>query len=491
MKNKPALSAGVLSPAVLLALLMASCGISHPDVPAQSTPIDTLPPLFPDYTEVTIPSNLAPINFMIDTDEVQQCVARLDYPGGSLTYGEGAKVIIDPEEWLEVMRQSQGHDITFTLYGRNTSGEWSQYPTFTVHVAEEPMDAYVSYRLIEPSYVAYENIDIMQREVSTFEESVILSNRSEQRGGDGRCINCHSYQNYHTDNMLMHLRGKGGGTLLVHNGQSQLLTDLKQDGMISNPVYPAWHPTLPLIAFSTNHTGQFFHTYDAAKIEVIDSESELVLYDVEANRMTRLPAPADEQETFPTWTPDGRQLYYCATHYVQQDTTIGRDGDQARHYQTMRYNLYVRDFDARQLTFSDRRLVLNLDSMGQSATLPRVSPDGSKLLYASGRYGCFHIWHADADIRLLDLQTGRIDSLQALNSPLADSYPTWSSNGRWILMASRRDDGNYSRIYVAYYDREGQAHKAFTLPQADPAHDHNLLKSYNRPEPMVERVRLP
>lgn len=263
---------------------------------------------------------------------------------------------------------------------------------------------------------------------------------------------------------------------------------MRREGMISNPVYPAWHPTLPLIAFSTNKTGQLFHTQSTDKVEVQDTESELVLYDVTHDAMKIIPSAPEDYENFPTWSPDGKHLYYTSAHYERKDTTVTIDRELADHYQELQYNLYVRDFNADSLTFSPRRLVLDEAAMNQSASLPRVSPDGKYLLFASGKYGCFHIWHPDADIRLLNLETQALDSLQALNSPRAESYPTWSSNGRWILMASRRDDGNYSRVYIAYFSPEGQAHKAFVVPQADPEHDKLLLRSYNRPETMVEKV---
>lgn len=486
---------------LLFPLLLVSCSAPHPSVPATDHQVDTLPRLYPDYSDVTIPSNLAPVNFMVDEETVSEVVAHIAYPGGSQTYGIGTKVIIDADEWHQMLEAARGDSMMVTLYtkrantqganpqGSNTQGakvEWTRHPAFALHVADADIDPYVSYRLIEPSYVAYENIDIMQRDLTSFEESTILSNRHEQQKGEGRCINCHSYHNYRTNDMLLHLRGEGGGTLLVRNGKSRLMTDLKREGMISNPVYPAWHPTLPLIAFSTNHTGQFFHTHDVAKVEVIDRHSELVLYDVDADQMTRIPSPDEELENFPTWSPDGTRLYYCSAFYQQRDTTIPLDRDQANHFTELRYNLYSRDFNLKDHIFSDRSLVLDLDSMGQSATLPRVSPDGRYLLFASGRYGCFHIWHADADIRLLDLESGRLDSLSLANSSRADSYPTWSSNGRWILMASRREDGNYSRIYISYFDQQGKAHKAFAMPQQDPEHDRHLLRSYNRPEPMIE-----
>ena len=50
------------------------------------------------------------------------------------------------------------------------------------------------------------------------------------------------------------------------------------------------------------------------------------------------------------------------------------------------------------------------------------------------------------------------------------------------MFSSRRLDGNFTRPCIAYFDRNGQAHKAFLLPQEDPEHNWLRMKSYNVPE---------
>jgi hypothetical protein len=72
--------------------------------------------------------------------------------------------------------------------------------------------------------------------------------------------------------------------------------------------------------------------------------------------------------------------------------------------------------------------------------------------------------------------------LEKTNSADVDSYHSWSSNGRWMVFSSRRDDGSYTRLYIAYFDQEGNSYKAFMLPQEDPEDNLMRLKSYNVPE---------
>lgn len=465
------------------ACLLVACSPSHPSLPEHALTCDALPALLPDYTEVTVPTNIAPLNFLIDETEVDDAILQISCHGQSLSYGgHDNRIIIDEEEWHSLLTSHPDDSIQCTLFTHWQDG-WHQHPGFQIFISSDTLDRFVSYRLIEPSYVAYENIAIRQRDVTTFTETTILDNSTRRKE---HCINCHSYQNYRTGNMLLHIRGEHGGTLLVKDGRSTMRTDLRRDGMMSNPVYPAWHPTLPFIAFSTNKTGQMFHLLDRDKIEVQDAGSALVLYDIHRDRMIAIPSDEEDFETFPTWSPDGKYIYYTSAHYEKQDSTLDMTRDVANNYKALHYNIFRRPFNADSVTIGPRELVFDAESIGRSATLPRISPDGRYLLFACGDFGYFHIWHSHADIWMLDLQDDTTDTLEAANSPRAESYPTWSSTGRWMLMASRRNDGDYSRIFFAHFDRNGTVAKAFELPQADPFYTRGLLKSYNRPEPMVE-----
>ena len=554
-----------------LSILFTAC-TSHPDVPYNAKAVASLPAIYPDYCDVTVPCNIAPLNFMLADTAYTDCVARITTPdGNSETYGDGRKVIIPESEWQDVLNASRGKDVAVEVWSRK-GDEWLQFKKFNITVSADSIDGYLSYRLIEPSYLIYDYMEIAQRNLTNFDETVIFNNKIACEGVKGQCINCHSYQNFHTDNMLFHVRANRGGTVLVNDGSISKI-DLKRDYTISAGVYPAWHPTEKLIAFSTNTTRQLFHTANPNKTEVFDLASDLVLYDVTKDEVYVVAADTTRLEVFPTWSPDGNYLYYCST---LSDTTTVR---MHTKYKNIHYNLYRRTFNAQTLQFGDEELIYDAASIGHSVSLPRISPDGQHIIFAEGAYGCFQIWHHDADITMIDVPktplsiakgtaftakaaapdaitaapdaitaatnvkaastpdavtaattqmsssspeasgsspAGKASTAQASGSshagkaattqasgsspagkgPLAllnsknyaDSYPTWSSNGKWIMCASRRDDGNYSRVYIAYFDGK-RACKPFLLPQADPEHNSLRLKSYNRPEFMVEPVK--
>ena len=91
---------------------------------------------------------------------------------------------------------------------------------------------------------------------------------------------------------------------------------------------------------------------------------------------------------------------------------------------------------------------------------------------------------------MLDIETGQMVNTRPMNSELPESYPSFSSNGRWVLFESRRDDGNYTRTYFAYFDKQGRLHKPFEVPATDPEYFRLFLRSWSRPEFMKEPVRI-
>ncbi len=465
----------------VLAAAVAAC--SGPSVPTEFTDTDAAPVIIPDYTDITIPCNIAPLNFTIDV-EGEEYVTRLHTagkPDGIVVGGRTVEIPVD--RWHELIGPAQGDTLYADIYVK-ANGVWTRYPSVRNAIADS-IDRYISYRLIEPSYISFETMAICQRDLTGFEEKEIFNNSAMSEEHNGQCVNCHSYQDYNRrGNMQMHIRVRKGGTLIKHNGELKKV-NLKTDSTISAGVYPSWHPSEPLIAYSNNTTTQSFHTNDRNKVEVQDGKSDLILYDVETDRISFIARELTELETFPCWHPDGKSLWY-----VSAKVPLFKDEDeimlyQNLHYKDYKYNLYRKAFDPETRTFAPADTIFAASDSGKSVTLPRPSPDGRYVLFTLGEYGNFHIWHRDSDLYLLDLEDGTIRPLSEVNSNDVDSYHSWSSNGRWIIFSSRRDDGSYTRLYIAYFDRDGKARKAFRLPQVSPMHDMERMKSYNIPEFMV------
>ncbi len=470
---------------LLLLLLVTSCS-KHPSLPTSFTEVNETPHIYPDYVDVMVPPNIAPLNFLVD--DVEDVVAEIKSQASRVTFGgKKNKMQIDEKEWHELLAEAKGKSLSVRVYTKK-DGKWLAYKPFSIDVAEEDIDPYVSYRVLPPTFVGYDELSIRQRNLTNFEETTIYNNRQISHGLEGQCINCHSYQNYGTSNMMFHTRMQNPGTMIVSDGEL-IFVNLKTDGMISAAAYNSWHPHLPIIAFSTDHTMQSFHTRDITKVEVMESASDLVIYDVKKNRVQVVLNDSTEWELFPSWSPDGKYLYYCSAHYEYHQGYEDTD-ELLKNYKQLQYNLYRLSFDADSMAFGEPELIYDARSKNRSAVQPRVSQDGRYVLLAEGPNGLFHIWHTSAEIEILDLQTGELLDTKAMNSPLPESYPSFSSNDRWIMFESRRDDGNYTRTYFAYFDKQGKVHKPFMMPAEDPEYFRLLLRSWSRPELMKEPVRI-
>ncbi len=459
---------------ISIILFIASC--DRPQVPVGKVDVtDEQPKISPDYTSIVIPPNIAPMNFEIDIPG-EEYVARLTGANGKSIIAGGNVIQWDIDEWHELMEASKGNDIQYEIYVK-TDGNWKLYK-FSNHVADESIDTHLSYRLIEPSFVQFAGMSINMRDLTSFDEQVVYSTPNPCDERRGQCVNCHVPRNQYSDNSSQfHIRKTKGGTVVMA-GDSVKKVNLKTDGTISPGVYPAWHPTLDLIAYSTNATNQKFFPKGERKVEVYDESSDLILYDMKTHEVTNIANDSLLLETFPGWTPDGKKLYYSVARYPEGVTpkTVVHNCDR------IRYDIVSRDFDLNTRKFSGPDTVVYATAEGLSALLPRISPDGKFLLYCQAPFGTFHIWHKDSDLYMMDLSTGEIRPLQNANSDDTESYHSWSSNSRWIVFSSRRDDGSYTRPYIAYISPDGKDTKAFVVPQESPDYYNELMKSYNVPE---------
>ena len=474
-----------------VAMLLTACGGAS--VPTSYIDSKKLPKIYPDYAEVTIPVNIAPLSLQL-MQQADDAVTRYSCDDEEIVCG-GLKAMPDIDDWHQLAQHAKNKAIQVEVFAQS-NGQWTRFKPFNIYVSPDSIDPYISYRLISPSYVTYEELTINQRCLENYWEQPIYDNMLCGDEVSGQCINCHNYQMYNPQRMQFHARQKNGGTVVMYDGEIKKV-NMTNDSILSAGVYPSWHPWLKLIAYSTNKTMQSFHTRDVNKIEVLDSESDLIVYDIDRNEVTNIENDPKEFEVFPFWSPDGKWLYYCSAHFEYENDTVNTSETIGRAYE-IKYSLYRKAFDIDKRKFGPREMVFDAAAMGKSLTLPRISPDGRWLLFTLGGWGCFHIWHRDADLWLMDLQAydAETPELTALdcsrpltecNSNNVESYHTWSSNGKWIIFSSRRDDGVYTRPFIAHMEN-GKGTKPFELPTEDPDYHRQLMKSYNIPEFMKGKV---
>jgi Tol biopolymer transport system component len=256
--------------------------------------------------------------------------------------------------------------------------------------------------------------------------------------------------------------------------------------------YTSWHPSGQIAAFSVNNVRQLFHSAASEVRDVIDFDSVMAYYNVKSQtvKTTQDLARKDRLETYPTWSADGRYLYFCSAPITWSDREVVPES-----YDQIKYDLVRAGYDIDTDQWGPLEPVLSAEDTGLSILLPRVSPDGRRLLFCMCDYGCFPVFQHSSDLYMMDLESAqrtgeykhrRLD----INSSESESWHSWSSNSRWIVFSSKRDSGVFTRIYIAYVETNGKVHKPIRLPQKDPAYYDSCLWTYSVPELITEPVRV-
>ena len=432
------------------------------------------PPVYPDYIDVTIPQNIAPLNFLL-RNKPEKLIVTIKGKSDSIIVEGGQKIEIPIDHWKNLLFSAQGDSLLVRIKAW-LNGEWVQYKSFSWHVKSDNVDSYLSYRLIEPGYEVWNKLQIVERNVESFVERVLADNNLTK----GSCMNCHIHGNQNGNLSMFHLRGEKGGTILNKDGKLRKL-NTRANGMISNAVYGDFHPSGRYAVFSTNIIIPELHANRTDRLEVYDTASDLAVIDLDSDKAITKPFLSDAAnfETFPVFSADGKWIYFCSAPKVVLPDSI----------KSLKYNICRVGFDAAKGEIGTKVDTLwNAKKMDGSVCHLKASPDGKFLLYTVADYGTFPIWHREADLQMMNLQTGEINRLNTVNGPNSDSYHSWSSNSRWFVFASKRDDGIYGKPYFCYIDASGKVYKPFLLPQRDPEIYDNMLKSFNIPDLSVSPV---
>lgn len=457
----------------IVACAMASCAEKPHDI----TAVDMLPDIYPDYAGVTVPVGIAPLNF--DMREARQLSVSVRGRDAEIL-AEGKTAQFGIEEWHELLRKSKGDSLVVGVTAK-VGDRWVRYRDFAIYVSADTLAEWgLTYRRIAPGYETYSHMGIYQRNLSNYDEETIFDNDEVP----GSCVNCHTGNRTSHSQYVYHIRGANGGTMFVV-GNDLNLFDTKTDKTVGSLVYPSWHPGGRYVAFSSNKTLQIYHVVKDERIEVFDKASDILVYDTQEKSI--LVSPLINQtkeylETYPVFSAKGDKIYFAQADMEGEGEDV--------NVNVRRYDLYSIDFDAESRSYGTKKdtvVIASRDSM--SISHPRVSYDGKYLMYTTCNYGTFPIWHKEADMWLLDLETGERRRMDEVNSDDSDSYHNWSTDSHWFVFTSRRDDGLYTRLYMANIDQEGKISKPFMLPQKRPLEYYdNMLYSYNTPDFVDARI---
>jgi len=218
-------------------------------------------------------------------------------------------------------------------------------------------------------------------------------------------------------------------------GQRTRLTDTDDEDSA-----PYWSPDGVAIAFQRENRA---------------GNRDLWVVDVRTGHTRNVTGTDDVREQHPSWSSDGRFLYFDSNEFEPDRETGGDDG--------------IVNYDIVRLDLENGSRTRLTDGPGWEM-YPEPAPDGGSLLWRTTRPG------AEGSGRNFDIvvrrSEGGSDRILA-SDPAYDSHPRWSPDGDWIVFESGRtgvselflvrpDGSGTRRITNAGSGSMGYSHPRFT-----------------------------
>ncbi|MBD3267131.1 hypothetical protein GF373_10720, partial [bacterium] len=312
----------------------------------------------------------------------------------------------------------------------NKKGMVQVSPTLHFHIASEPADNFIVYRVVSPPFSSKKTPDLMIRDIRNDRETRFLSANRQY------CINCHTFSNKMGNKGKLSLqvrcmRAANPNQNLPHLRIYLAVYDMdRQTGFKAQLPFPvqmstfmAWSPDESKIAYSANQklatlSPVTFETQHASTVT-----SDIAIYDIPNNNTYLLPGASDPNwlENYPCWSPDSR-------HFVFARAPTGR------HPAGLLYDLYhIHEKGGKRVV----EPIAGASANGLSNYYPRFSPNGRWFTFCQCDGG--DLIRSSSEIFIMN---GQLDApprrLRFNIKNAADSWHSWSSNSRWLVFVSKR-----------------------------------------------------
>jgi Flp pilus assembly protein TadD len=179
----------------------------------------------------------------------------------------------------------------------------------------------------------------------------------------------------------------------------------------------------------------------------------LAWYDRQTNRLQRLPGADDPSyvQAGGVWSPDGKYIVFMraeAKTPYPPGVPLARYANDPNETQ-VQFDLYRIPFNEGKGGQAER--IRGASENGMSNSFPKVSSDGRWIVFVEARNGM--VMRPDGKLYIVPSEGGEA-RLMNCNTPLMNSWHTFSPNGRWMAFSSK-SRSPYTQLYLTHVDANG------------------------------------
>ena len=213
----------------------------------------------------------------------------------------------------------------------------------------------------------------------------------------------------------------------------------------------------------------------------------LAWYDRDTKRLQPLPGADDPRyvQAGGVWSPDGKYIVFAraeAQTPYPPGSPIARYANDPKETQ-IQYDLYRIPFNQGKGGQAER--IRGASGNGMSNNFPKVSPDGRWIAFVECRNGM--VMRPDGKLYIVPFQGGEA-RLMKCNTPLMNSWHTFSPNGRWMAFSSK-GRSPYTQLYLTHVDPNGNDTPPILVDNSTAANRAvNLPEFANIPKGGLEKI---
>ena len=115
-----------------MVIALTLLGACSQQLPSDYTQSDKLPHIYPDYVDVTVPVNIAPLTFEMD-DQSEEMAVRYAF-GDEEIICRGSQSLPDIDDWKKLTAAAKGNSIQVETYACK-DGQWTRFKPFSIFVS--------------------------------------------------------------------------------------------------------------------------------------------------------------------------------------------------------------------------------------------------------------------------------------------------------------------------------------------------------------------
>jgi Tfp pilus assembly protein PilF len=464
----------VLAAALSLGVLVAGCAPAPIEFPAGASgqleikyPLDEA--LFP-------PEIVAPTFVWSDaTEGVEEWKVLLRFAGeGEVLRFATTEPSWRPSEadWAEIKRRSTERDAEVAILGVGKRDRVASAATVRIRTSTDPVGDSIFYREVplpfldvvrDPSRIRWRFGTIDSQE----SPPIVLENLPV-------CGNCHSFSG---DGSVLGLdvdygNDKGAYAVLPVSRNEMVLDDEKiitwsdyrrDDGDTTYGLLSQVSPDGRYVISTVKDRAVFVATPDIQFSQLFfPVRGILVVYDRETGDFKPLPGADDPAfvQSNPTWSPDGKHVVFARAKAYHKASAANPRGvlldekdvpEFVERREPFKFDLYRVPFNDGQGGKAEP--IEGASHNGMSNYFAKFSPDGKWIVFCKAKD--FMLLMPDSELHIIPAEGGEARRLRA-NTPLMNSWHSFSSNGRWLVFSSKAYTP-YTQLFLTHIDAEGNS----------------------------------